>query len=286
MALKNANLKTIECIYFENSKDRRRYENIDISKIIIDKSYQREVSQTKVKKIVKNFDMNAFKTLLLNKRDGDDDVYYLVDGQHRLSAAEIKKLKYVPCCIIEGLTKEEEAELFVTVNRQIYPPTSIHTFKAKIAANDKIALKILEIMSNNGFKPYLINGGNEYTRRRGYITTFNLLETIYKSKGENMLDKVLGIIKDAWRYQDGTFDPDALSKYTIEGIYTFLVKCPKTLDIKKLITKLRKESAIKFIHEQNKNYLIYGKGKPYNYAKAILEVYNYRAINKIEFINI
>jgi hypothetical protein len=266
------------------NKNDMDYDLIETYKIAIDTSYQRGVNKLKVKKIINNFNSNAFGSLLVSKRDGDDN-YYLIDGQHRLNAANIKSMKIVPCCIIYGLTQQEEAELFIELNSNRYQVKSMDKFKAKVAAKNKNTLEIIDIMNKYGFKPNLMNSGCISTRRKGYITNFSVVENIYNSKGNKFLDYVLRIIKAIWGYNDGTFDADALRKDTIEGIYTFLAKYSKDIDEKKFIEKMRKIEAIKLIHEQNKNQSIYGKGKPYNYVKAVIEAYNYRAIRKIEFKN-
>ena len=250
------------------NKNNMKYEIIEVSKIAIDKSYQRGVNQLKVKKIIKNFNMNAFGTLLVSKRNDDDDEYFLVDGQHRLSAAEVKSIKNVPCCVIYGLNQQEEAELFVELNSNRYQVRSMDKFKAKVAAEDEKTLEMIEIMNKHGFKRNLMNSGCITTRRKGYITNFSVIEMIYNNKGADFLDYVLRIIKAIWGYNDGTFDTDAVRRDTIEGIYTFLVKYTKDIDEKRFIEKMRRTEAIKLIHEQNKNQSIYGKGKPYKDRKS------------------
>jgi hypothetical protein len=263
------------------NNNKTEYLLIDITKIKVDNSYQRLVNQIKVKNIISNFNNNAFGTLTVSKRTGDDN-YYILDGQTRCTAAELKSIKFVPCCVIHGLTQQEEADLFIELNNS-YLVRSKDRFKAMLAAENKKAVRITEILNKHGFKPNLLNRSRDLlSRKKGYVNNFTALLEIWDTKGEKILDLVMSIVKEAWGYSDGTFDPDAVKKDTIYGIYTFLTKCSR-VDTKRLISKLRTIPAIKLIHEQNKNLAIYGKGKPYNYSKAVLELYNYRATNKIEF---
>lgn len=257
------------------NKNKMSYELVELDRIKIDMSYQRKLNELKVRQIIKNFDMNAFGSLLINKRDNDDD-FYLIDGQHRSKAAKQKSLIIAPCNILHGLTQQEEADLFVQLNSIRYQIKSIDKFKAKVTSDDKTSLEIVEIMNQYGFKPNHLNNGNISTRKRGYITNVSSLEKIYNQKGSIYLEAVLRIISSAWKNNDGTFDPDALKRDTIEGIYSFVVKGynKSNFDENKLINKLKKAAAITFINGQNRNLSIFGKGKSNNYAKAVLETYN------------
>jgi hypothetical protein len=257
------------------NKNEPSYEWVELDRIKVDMSYQRKLNDLKVKKIINNFDMNAFGALLINKRDDDDD-FYLIDGQHRSSAAKQKCLGIVPTIKLYGLTQQEEADLFVELNSNRYQIKSIDKFKAKVTSDNKNALEIVNIMNQYGFKPNHLNNGNISTRKRGYVTNVSSLEKIYNSKGLNYLEAVLRIISSTWRNKDGTFDPDALRRDTIEGIYTFLVKGynKSNFDEKRLIKVLSKCPAGDVINKQNRNFTIFGKNKSNNYARAVLELYN------------
>ena len=70
-----------------------------IEKIKVDKtlfSFQNEVNWTEVEYISKNFEIGAWFPIMVN-RD-----LFLLDGQHRLAAAQNMKLKYLDVVIDNG----------------------------------------------------------------------------------------------------------------------------------------------------------------------------------------
>ncbi len=70
-----------------------------IEKIKVDKtlfSFQNEVNWTEVEFISKNFEIGAWFPIMVN-RD-----FFLLDGQHRLAAAQNMKLKFLDVVIDNG----------------------------------------------------------------------------------------------------------------------------------------------------------------------------------------
>ena len=63
------------------------YTNIKIDKRLL--SYANELSTNKVDEIIKNFDLLYWIPITVNKD------FYLLDGQHRLSAARRMDLKFI-----------------------------------------------------------------------------------------------------------------------------------------------------------------------------------------------
>jgi hypothetical protein len=262
-----------------NKEIQLNYKLVRTDSINVDARYQRNVSIPKVKKIMKTFDMNLFGMLLISKRSNGE--YYLIDGQHRHSAAKRLSIKFVPCNIMDGLTVEKEAAFFVELNTNRFQTNSIDRMKAKLISGDEDAKRIQDILLDNGIYLNLTKKGGKTTRRKGFINSVGCLERIYKSKGGIHLDLVFRIICSIWKNSESNFDPESLSTDTISGMSYFLSKTDKQIDMKKLITKLKKKSANDMLREQRRNQSIYGKNKPSNYAKAILEVYNYRSTDKV-----
>jgi hypothetical protein len=259
------------------------FEIISIDIIEIDIEYQRIVSEIKVRNIIKNFDINAFGTLLVNIRD--DGKYYLIDGQHRLCVAMRLNIEKVPCIVTNGLTQEEEANLFVQLNTNRYQAKSTDKMKARIISNDKKAIEMSDILQEYGLKFNLLNGGSERMRKKGYINNISCIEKIYNQKGEKYLRLVLDIISKTWKFDNGEFDPSALTADTILGLYTFLNKCYEQLNKNILMSKLKNVPANRLIKQQNINEASYGKGKSVNFARALLTVYNDKLkTNKIKIV--
>lgn len=72
---------------------------IPIDKIKVDKalfSHQNEVNWTEVEYISKNFEIGAWFPIMVNP------AFFLLDGQHRLAAAQKMKLKYLDVVVDNG----------------------------------------------------------------------------------------------------------------------------------------------------------------------------------------
>lgn len=79
-------------------------EKVLISQIRIDKtlfSFQNEVNLNDVDWICKEFHVGAWYPIMINSD------YFLLDGQHRLAAAQKMKLKYIDVVIDNGDVEQE-----------------------------------------------------------------------------------------------------------------------------------------------------------------------------------
>lgn len=107
----------------------KRIAVIDMDLFAIDYSYQR-VRTAHVNTIYDNWDNNECDPLIVSYRDGR---FYIIDGQHRYYAALQKGIENLPCIVRTGLTKEDEARIFVKTNTSRKQLTPFDTFKANIA---------------------------------------------------------------------------------------------------------------------------------------------------------
>lgn len=115
--------------------------------LIVDHIYQRSLNETKYKKIAANFNWAAFGALIVAQRP--DGNLYVVDGQHRLSAAMARSdIEIVPC-IVFAFNGDivNEASDFLTINKNRKPLTGIESFKALVVSENETA-KIVQSMIN------------------------------------------------------------------------------------------------------------------------------------------
>lgn len=105
--------------------------------------YQREPSRQKVLTIRRDFSWAIFGTLTVSYRDG---TYWVVDGQHRLLAVMgLESVQEVPVVVVEAQDKGREAGLFLQVNTNRKPLTSIEKFSARVLSGDQDA-RVLDQM--------------------------------------------------------------------------------------------------------------------------------------------
>jgi hypothetical protein len=116
---------------------------LPVAALRIDPVYQRQIFEDgarNVVKIAKNFDWSLFGVVVVaNIGEG---LFAIVDGQHRVIAASLRKIEEVPCIIIEADPKKQ-AEAFAAINGAVTKINPLSIFAAELAGGkpDAIALR-------------------------------------------------------------------------------------------------------------------------------------------------
>ena len=121
----------------------------------IDPSYQRNIStdasQSLIKRIAAHWNWDLCQPLVVARRQGMIEQLFVIDGQHRLAAARLRRdIDQLPCVIVNYASATEEAANFVHLNQQRRPLTSIEIFKAAVASGDQQAAEIVAVMEAEG----------------------------------------------------------------------------------------------------------------------------------------
>lgn len=170
------------------------YRRIAIDQLTVDKRYQRPLEDHRVTKIAENFDATLFGVLEVARRNGKCAVF---DGQHRLAAVrEGKIMDSVPCLVHDGLTPEQEADLFVKLQRERKNINPRDRFRARLFYGDPVALDIAEIVERSGYeiKENAADAGPDMWR----IRAVSALERVYRSWGAEHLCTTLDAVHDWW----------------------------------------------------------------------------------------
>lgn len=248
-------------------KSEGSYEQIPVESLKIDRDYQRKLMPGKVKAMVKNFDRQALGVLVVNRRKDGDTV--VLDGQHRLETLRIKGEPMAPCKVYEGLSKTDEARIFIHFNTQRANPKAIDIFKAQLGANEPAAVKIKEIVESCGYRISFSNTGNETTG----IKSVSVLTAIYEKGGEEVLHGVLDIVKMAW-----PGDASALQGIVLHGVHRFLsaYTTDENFDKDRLVSKLQQTPVVILVNKAKGYAKLMQGNMATNVARAMLEVYNER----------
>ncbi len=124
---------------------------IDKTLIDVDPTYQRELDEARVQRIVEWFDWRSFGALVLTRGQGGR--YNTPDGQHRIEAAKRHPLvTVVPAVIVEAEGTAAEAEVFVGINKDRRNVSALQLFWAQIAAGDHDAKRVADIAARAGAK--------------------------------------------------------------------------------------------------------------------------------------
>jgi hypothetical protein len=169
-------------------------QNIPSDKLLVDPAYQRSLNKERVQRIVKSFNPRQFGYLKVSRRGGN---YYVIDGQHRLAAANILGYTSLPCNVCEGLDQRTEADDFRVQQDNM---SRIHTrdqFRAAVTANDEESVNIAKIAAKHG---YTLQGFGIDARNSDCISSIGTLQRIARDSAEGLkiLDLTLNLIRLTW----------------------------------------------------------------------------------------
>lgn len=190
-----------------------RLDFIPLSKLRIDDTYQRRIERRGLKtieRIVDDFDWNRFAPLIVARVPGREELYAIIDGQHRATAALLRGFDQVPCMIVAASVLEQPA-IFTAVNGNVTPITIFQMFKAARAAKAEWALDIDRACAAAGLTPLC------YPKAKKEIKPFETMAigTLRQAIIRFGVDEVSQALKAAAR-QKGADDPGFWSSLTIK----------------------------------------------------------------------
>jgi hypothetical protein len=174
------------------------YKRVPVESLYVDDRYQRPVDQRRISRMAKQFDERLVGTLEVSQRNGTGS-YAVFDGQHRLEAAKLAQVGAVPCLVHKGLSPTEEADLFVTLQRQRKNITPLERFHARVFTGDETALMIEEIAEACGFEIATYSRALTHDTLRAIVA----VERIYK---RGNLAETLTLLRELWAGDDKSTD--------------------------------------------------------------------------------
>lgn len=188
------------------------YKEIPIDQLFIDHTYQRQVSGTMVKKIVTNFNESLIGVLKVIKRK--NNMFSVVDGQHRLSVLKTIGYDSVPCLVYPETTTQEEIFMFKELNQNVNKLKALELFWSLVGAGDKESIEILEVIKKNGLKVSKKSSDRECSKNS--ISAIGIIKQIVKNYKLDILDKTLDFVTKVW-----PANGEALTGQLLEGIAIF-----------------------------------------------------------------
>lgn len=199
---------------------------------VLGEDYQRDVNESRVAKIIANFNETVANEPKVSFRDGK---YYVFDGQHTIAARiAMNGFEHLPiiCKVYRGLSEQDEAFLFATQNGVCSAPTPGEKMRAWIFGGSKEALDFKRVTESTGVVLELTD-----TSCKNHLVCLNTAFAMYKKLGSKMYSDALNIIIDAW---DG--DPESLKLEIIIAVCLFIRLYHDEYDMERLIWKLRAEN--------------------------------------------
>jgi hypothetical protein len=128
---------------------------IAAERLAIDESYQRATDSKRSRSLIfnigKRWNWSYCQPLVVSRRA--DGSLYVIDGQHRLSAAlQRGDIMHLPCVVLHGQEGASEAQAFVALNTQRQRLSQSDIFNALLASGDEAAKHVTEILRETGWR--------------------------------------------------------------------------------------------------------------------------------------
>lgn len=165
---------------------------VDLNKVRINPTAQREFSEPWALSILKKFDIDKLQYPTVNLRDG---WYYVIDGQHSVWAYKMWLGSWddqkIQCMVHKGLSEAEEAELFLSLNNK-KAVSVFDKFRVGVHAERAEECDIDRIVRANGC---VITRNRSAT---GAISCVGALRAVYRDGGPEVLGATIRTIRDAY----------------------------------------------------------------------------------------
>lgn len=209
---------------------------------------QRPLNLREARRIADNFDPDAMDPLTVTVADGNG-IHHIIDGQTRHAAVRLlwdDDSQRVPCRVLDTKSRQEAANIWLTMNRGHKTPKAIETFLIAETAGRPDEVAIGQIVREMGFRIGLDS-------REGFIAAVGALLTVFRRHGEFGLRWALSTIEDTWGR-----DRDAYQGGIIQAYAELLGKHESVIDRKRLVKVVEKQ---------------YTPGRLLGKAKAVREAY-------------
>lgn len=230
--------------------------------------YQRDPQQRPkvIAQIVQEWDPIKAGHLLVNVRD--DGRVFVIDGAGRREAMLHLGIGEWMCDVYTGLSQQQEADIFHSVNAVRRALHTFTKFNARVMAGHEDACAILHIVTTNGFQLMPANSSPTY------ISAVDTLSEIYDRFGALELEATLGLVKRVWPQ-----DIDARKGVFLYGIALFRFLYPESQfhrlwSSQATERKLSLTSAADILKYGRIQKDMYGGSLHHNVAKALYLTYN------------
>jgi hypothetical protein len=258
--------------------DGRRFtvETLTANLLDVDSSVQRKLNEGRVARIADNFHESALGVLVVSAREGLDPAtntgftrYVVLDGQTRLEA--IRKFTGSPeselpvvCQVYHGLTRAEEAEIFLTHNDRA-AVRKIDLFRLALVARQPWALELDEIVSRHGFQ-----ASDSASPERRFTAISTAQRIIKLPEGMSALDRAFEFIARSWGYRI-----NAASAEAVDGLALLFHRHGNDVDV---VGFARKLAATDTPQTFKANVMAYratmGIGRTESAYRYVIKVYN------------
>lgn len=170
--------------------------------LAIDPVYQRSMenssSQALVRRIAQHWNWDLCQPLVVSRRDGGE--MFVIDGQHRLAAAQLRNdISVLPCVVTQFACVADEAASFVHLNQQRRPLTAVDLFKAALASGDQESVAIATAMEAAGLS--VAPHSNYISWKPGMVANISGLQRAWRQHGPQASAAAMIVMRQAFEGQ-------------------------------------------------------------------------------------
>lgn len=233
--------------------------------------YQRDPTPSKVKNIAKDWNWIGCGVLTVAYRGGE---YWIVDGQHRMLAAQkVLHITCLPCMVFDTTTASEEAFAFMLLNKNRKPITALDMHKTAVEYKDPVAVFIDGLFTELGIVV------TKTASRAGQLKAVGFVTRMAGANKESF--------ERVFRFAVEISNADDI--YIQERLMGGLWYLHENIDVdgglenRKLRERLKAVGARRLIDEANKAAAYYSRGGAKVWAKGMLDAINFKLRNKFSF---
>lgn len=194
-------------------------ESLPADVLEVDPGVQRQLNPGRVKALAAEFDESALGVFTISARrtgalagEGVSVRYVVLDGQTRLAAvraftgSEKTKLPLV-CQVYHGLTRTEEAEIFLRHNDRA-AVRAVDKFRIALVAGERWAVTLNDIIARHGFEA----GVNAPSERR-FTAVAAARKIMSYADGEDSLNRAFDLIVRVWGHRTNAASAEAIDGF-------------------------------------------------------------------------
>jgi hypothetical protein len=201
-------------------------EEIQPNKVTVDLTVERLLDQRRVAAIAADLHPEAIGLPAISRRGS---ALIVIDGQHRLEALKVNELGDVPlpCAVYDGLTLEQEAELFRLLNAT-KALSAIDKFRISLVEKNPTSLAIDAIVERNG---YVTRPGSPNS-----CIAVTTLRHIWSRDQGDTLNRSLSVASATWGHRK-----HATHQTILQALASMLFRYGNTVNLTRLADKIRTE---------------------------------------------
>jgi Family of unknown function (DUF6551) len=256
---------------YEN-EPRKELEIVQIAELQVDRSYQRDLNQNLVEKILRDWQMIATDAITVSRRT--DGSLWIVNGQHRAAAAALANETEMIAFVYEGLTVAEEAALRLKANNN-RQDTAQERFHGQLTSGNEESLAILRLAEEFG------STVNRSPNKHSGINCVSALEMVFRLDGGLTLRQVFALLRDANIRLAG----ETATEPVLRGLAWFLRQHSHEYERNHLRKRLEVVGINDLLQRARAHQNSLRGSMWVNFYRAVVEVYNYRRseANRLEW---